>query len=467
MPIPTKGETLRGYLLTSDFKMAGGGTCKWTFATKDSKEFFVKVFLQPKKPKPGGLGSEETKAKLRETCTRFEKHQRELMTKVNKLVGTGGRLVAPIEFFEHDGQYYKIAHKVSVSPGAETEITTRPIKDRLNLCINVATALQSLHKATIVHGDLKMENILIEKSADGGYTARVIDFDSSYIEGEPPIADEILGDPPYYSPELLDYIQGRVGAEKLTTASDIFSLGIVFSRYLTGNRPMWSDTSHNYLAEAVRAGEVPTIGPIKGSDGRETSLKALILRMLSLDPKGRPDLFTLKQELMTIRAAGDTTGGIKTPVDPPSPPSGPGPVKPEKGGLRGAGLPKEPDPVDEPKVSLDGEHSDDKEVGIDEPDTPIDIDPPVIDPIVEPEPIAGDEPVTPPEITGSNVTELVNQAIDLLNKILAASAEPTKPVSRLRGDLAKSSAPSSVPSDARIEELRDIVAKLSAIAPKS
>lgn len=485
MAVPAKGETLRGYLLNSDFKMAGGGTCKWTFATKDSKEFFVKVFLQPKKPKPDGLGSEETKAKLREACARFEKHQRELMEAVRKLVGTGGRLVAPIEFFEHDGQYYKIAHKVSVSPGAETEITTRPIKDRLNLCINVATALQSLHKAKIVHGDLKMENILIEKSADGGYTARVIDFDSSYIMGDPPIADEILGDPPYYSPELLDYIQGRVGPEKLTTASDIFSLGIVFTRYLTGNRPMWSDTTHNYLAEAVRAGASPTIEPMKNPEGREGSLRSLILQMLSLDPSARPDLFTLKQELVKIRDAGDTTGGVKRTETTEAKPD----IKDSSsedsrtGRLRIIGFPKKDEPAKEPEVSVDSETREVTADGIDEPAISVATDSPDVPLLVEPEGDHGEEsvpaetppteltdtttpPVPTPEVPAANVADMANHAIELLNKIASAAAEPATPASRLRGDLAKSSPPSSGYSDTLADSLRDIVARLSEIAPK-
>ena len=33
------GETIRGYKLIRDFKMAGGGNCEWTFAQKDGKEY--------------------------------------------------------------------------------------------------------------------------------------------------------------------------------------------------------------------------------------------------------------------------------------------------------------------------------------------------------------------------------------------------------------------------------------------
>jgi serine/threonine protein kinase len=476
MAIPEKGDTLRGYLLTSDFKMAGGGTCQWTFATKDSKEFFVKVFLEPKLPKPGGLGSEEVKEKRRQKCLRFERHQRDLMEKVRKLVGTGGRLVAPIEFFEQDGHYYKVAHKVTVSPGAEKEITTRPMKDRLNLCINVVSALQSLHRASIVHGDLKLENILIEKSVDGAYTARVIDFDSSYIVGSPPVPDEILGDPPYYSPELLDYIQEKAGPEKLTTASDIFSLGIVFTRYLTGDRPKWADTAHNYLAEAVRAGITPSFDSMKSPEGKEDVLRSLILRMLSRDASSRPDLFTLRQELINIRDGIDTTGGVgRVPADPPTPapatPSGTG-----KGGLRiGKGL-KEEVPAAVPAGTGESTAPEAASVSPEDPVTElavVDDDVSTIEPTVVTEPPADvrtdpappvDTPPAPPGSAPGDIGDLIRQATELLARIAATSSGVAeKPASRLKisKDLAKEPAPVD---DGRAAELQAIVDALRKIA---
>lgn len=471
MALPAEGDTLRGYLLTSDFKMAGGGTCQWTFATKDSKDFFIKVFLDPTLPKPGGIGSEKIKEQRKQKCLRFERHQRELMEKVKKLVGPGGRLVAPIEFFEHDGHYYKVAHKVTVSPGAETEITTRPLHDRLMLCVNVVSALQSLHSTKIVHGDLKLENILIERPAGGAYTARVIDFDSSYIVGAPPAPDEILGDPPYYSPELLDYIQEKVGPEKLTTASDIFSLGIVFTRYLTGDRPQWSDGSHNYLAEAVRAGITPTFKPIKSDEGKGDALRSLILRMLARDPSARPDLFTLRQDLISIRDGLDVTGGVrKPPVGPVEPPVGP-PPGPTKGGIRGKGLETGSSAAPAPSVSETpavsetsgdalGTPSDpDDGSGMDDVSAP---EPPVVTPPETTPPVT--VPTTPVESETGSVGELIRQATELLARIAAAtSGVAEKPVSRLKvsKDLMKGE---PAHDDSRAAELQAVVDALRKIA---
>lgn len=317
MATPKKGEILRGYELLDDFKIVGGGTCQWTFATKDGGDFFIKMFLDPRLPTATALGSEEVKKKRRERCKNFERHQRDLMERVRRLVGAGGNLVAPIDFFEHEGYYYKIARKVTVTPGAEKEIHTRPIQDRINLCINVCSALQSLHSNSIVHSDLKLDNILLQKGPDGGFLAKVIDFDSSYVVGSPPPHEEILGDPPYYSPELLDYIQGHGAGPSLTTASDMFSLGIVFCEYMTGSKPTWTG-KHNYLAEAVRAGETITVPAIPSDEGRGKSITELIKLMISLGHASRPGLFKLKTDLIALR---DGTGGTPRPPDTPTPPT--------------------------------------------------------------------------------------------------------------------------------------------------
>ena len=310
MALPKKNELLRGYTLLDDFKIVGGGTCQWTFATKDGDEYFIKMFLDPKLPSPTGLGSEEVKNQRRERCRTFERHQRDLMERVRKLVGAGGNLIAPIDFFEYEGQYFKIARKVSASVGAEKEVPTRSIQDRITLCINVCSALQSLHNNKIVHGDLKLDNILLQKSPDGGFLAKVIDFDSSYVVGSPPSSEEILGDPPYYSPELLEYIQGRSTPDSLTTASDMFSLGIVFCEYLTGKKPQWTG-DHNYLSEAVRAKEAITIAAISEDESKQARLHEILKRMISVDSKERPTLFGLSNELKTIRDGA--TGPIVRP----------------------------------------------------------------------------------------------------------------------------------------------------------
>lgn len=313
------GDSIRGYKILREFKMAGGGNCEWTFATKDGEEYFIKRFLNPKFPRPDGPGSEEIKRKLRIECEQFDKHQRQLNEKVKEIAGADGRLVFSSDFFLDDNLYYKVAKKVVEAGIKAPEISGLPLSVKISLLQNVTTAVSSLHRVKIVHGDLKFDNALLEKKSKLEYIARLIDFDSSYFSEKPPSVEEIMGDPPYYSPELLNYVQRRdEDPSKLNLKSDIFALGIVFHQYLSGKIPDFKG-DHQYLSEAVRSGFV--VSPDSLGVVGSPSLSALICSMMHLDPEKRPSAFEVQNTLKMIRE--DPAGiKLKTPEDPK-------PIKPD------------------------------------------------------------------------------------------------------------------------------------------
>jgi serine/threonine protein kinase len=332
MPRARAGESVRGYKLLKDFKMAGGGNCEWTFAVKEGKEYFIKVFLNPKYPRPDGPGSAEVKRMLIEECEKFEKHQRELNDAVKKIAGADGRLVAAADFFREENLFYKVAHKVPAKSITAAQIAKLPLPQKIRLLQNVSTAVTSLHRQNIVHGDLKVDNALLEEgTGDNPFIARLIDFDSSYFSGKPYDVDEMVGDPPYYSPELLDYVQKReTDASKLTTKSDVFALGIVFHQYLVGEAPPFPD-EYQYLCEAVRAGHIVTSESLRETGS--TSLAELLSSMMRLKASDRPTSFDVQNALKDIRvgkemtpkplggtvSGGTAVGPTPAPVPPPAP----------------------------------------------------------------------------------------------------------------------------------------------------
>ena len=93
-----KGEVIHNYRILEDFKVAGG-TSKVTFAERGGKEYFIKEFLSPKYPTADSPGSEKVKAQKRKACEEFEKHHKELNARISSKVGTGGNLVAAVDFF--------------------------------------------------------------------------------------------------------------------------------------------------------------------------------------------------------------------------------------------------------------------------------------------------------------------------------------------------------------------------------
>lgn len=110
------------------------------------------------------------------------------------------------------------------------------IRERLLLFRKVCSAVQSAHQNLVVHRDIKPANILVTKEGE----PKLLDFGIAKLtapEDSLPSAMQTRADlrlmtPDYASPE-------QVRGETITTACDIYSLGIVFFELLTGLRPYW------------------------------------------------------------------------------------------------------------------------------------------------------------------------------------------------------------------------------------
>jgi serine/threonine protein kinase/tetratricopeptide (TPR) repeat protein len=107
------------------------------------------------------------------------------------------------------------------------------VAERLDLFRQVCDAVQYAHQHLVIHRDIKPSNILV--TSDG--VAKLLDFGLARVVqgGERETADRTqtalrLFTPDYASPE-------QVRGETLTTATDVYSLGVVLYELLTGARP--------------------------------------------------------------------------------------------------------------------------------------------------------------------------------------------------------------------------------------
>lgn len=125
-----------------------------------------------------------------------------------------------------------------------------------------ADALQAAHDLGIVHRDLKPDNIMVTTTR-GRDVVKVVDFGIAKATGADSRSQQVtrtglvVGTPEYMSPEQLtgDSLDGR---------SDIYSLGLVFYRMLTGVLPFKSESAQETMIKRLTDDPLPLAEALPG-----------------------------------------------------------------------------------------------------------------------------------------------------------------------------------------------------------
>jgi serine/threonine protein kinase len=103
---------------------------------------------------------------------------------------------------------------------------------KLTIAMDAAFGMEYLHSKSIVHFDLKCDNLLVNLRDPQRPICKVGDFGLSRIKRNTLVSGGVRGTLPWMAPELLNGSSSRV-SEKV----DVFSFGIVLWEILTGEEP--------------------------------------------------------------------------------------------------------------------------------------------------------------------------------------------------------------------------------------
>ena len=128
-----------------------------------------------------------------------------------------------------------------------------PIRERLELFMNICRAIQHAHQKGVIHRDLKPSNIMVSLH-DATPVVKVIDFGVSKAVGRQLTEKtvytgftQMIGTPVYMSPE-----QAGMSGLDIDTRTDIYALGVLLYELLTGTTPFDKERLRTAAYEELR-----------------------------------------------------------------------------------------------------------------------------------------------------------------------------------------------------------------------
>jgi len=190
-----------------------------------------------------------------------------------------------------------------------------------NWMIEIADAFVKIHRAGIIHRDVKPDNIMITEEGK----IKIIDFGIAKVTGREITnktkAGSIFGTPEYMAPE-------QVEGKGVSNQTDLYALGLIFYEMLTGRSPFLGKTERlEFLTLMNRLnaswnkwsqGDFPKIARETGIEDKEGKLQKIIEKLLN--PKTKYRYSKAEKLVADLR---DLLGIEATPYETTSPGDGP------------------------------------------------------------------------------------------------------------------------------------------------
>jgi putative nucleotidyltransferase with HDIG domain len=235
-------------------------------------------------------------------------------------------IVDVTDYGEAGGHFVIVMELLEGETVADRLVTKPKFEERavIALLSQTASAVGAAHEQGIVHRDLKPENLFLTRYPDYPDFIKVLDFGIAKLlggqgNGHRTTPGLIIGTPAYMSPEQC------LGEESLDHRSDIYSLGVVAYRLLTGRLPF--EGTAMQMMHGHLAGTAPTLisfgisGALeklvtrclaRHADERFQSMKELRLALFALG--ARPQLAFSAEEASPVKSVPTTAPALPQPI---------------------------------------------------------------------------------------------------------------------------------------------------------
>lgn len=192
----------------------------------------------------------------------------------------------------------------------------------LALLEQVALALETAHEQGVIHRDLKPENLFLHRTSDGRAIAKVLDFGISKLLTPQMTLDgtgaaavtstgSVLGTPLYMAPE-----QAHGENDKISAATDVWAMGLVTLRLLTGQHYWGAPTMAELMMKIAVKPIVPPSERWPGHPLMTAALDAWFLRSCRRAPAERyPSVSEQFRALSVVFDAGGAASSSLEPAD--------------------------------------------------------------------------------------------------------------------------------------------------------
>jgi serine/threonine-protein kinase len=222
-------------------------------------------------------------------------------------------IVTIYDINEQDGLYFIVMEFLEgkTLDRLLAETGRMPLSRIEHIISQVVDALEHAHQRGLIHRDIKPTNIIVDEQQNDHVT--LMDFGLVRAAAGSGLTKTgvIVGTPEYMSPEQAD-------GKEVDGRTDVYSLGVVLFKMLTGRVPFSRSTPHAVLI-AHMTQEPPSISSI--SPGLPAPVEAVVRKALTKDREKRYARVSDLGRDLAVATSGEMPRGLKSPSRPKATPT--------------------------------------------------------------------------------------------------------------------------------------------------